>query len=218
MNIPSMAMVAVAPLMAAAAMADSSRMGPRDEVALHSAIPNVLLPAGRKVSDGACEFIGAGCRTSFVHSAGSVDVSGADMGAVLSLAYENAFDGAVARPAKIGVGAISPNLYDGEGAEDGARQESGFQGFEMAASAVGEANSWNLPMEGSVGEVADIPMAGRSCSMPPAAGDAAFFEEIGGTVAAVADANLLPPDARAGGNSAGQLQVVAGACAMRIDP
>ena len=222
MNIPSIAMAAVAPLMAAAAMADSSRTGPRDEVALHSAIPNVLLPAGRKVSDGACEFIGAGCRTSFVHSAGSDDGSGADMGAVLSLAYVNAFDGAVARPAETGVGAISPNLDDGEGAEDGAQQASGFHGFEMAASVVGvgvgEANSWNLPMEGSDGEVADIPMAGRSCSMPRAAGEAAFFEETGGTVSAVAAADLLPPDTSAGENSAGQLQVVAGACAMRIDP
>ena len=218
MNIPSMAMAVVAPLMAAT-MADSSRTGPIDEVALHSATPNVLLPAGRKVSDGACEFIGADCRTSFVQSAGSDDWRGADMGAVLSIAFENAFDDAVALPGETGV-AISPNLDDGEGAEDGARQVSGFQGFDMAASAVGvgEANSWDLPIEGSVGEVAEIPVAGRSCSMPRAAGDAAFFEEIGGAVAAFADANLLPPDTSAGENSVGQLQVVAGACAMRIDP
>ena len=197
MNIPSIAMAAAAPLMAAAAMADSIRMGPSGELDRLSATSNVLWPAGRKVSD---------------------DGSGAEMGAVLSIAYENAFADAVALPAETGIGAISPNLDDGGEAEDVARQASGFQGFDMAASAVGEANSWNLPMESSVEEVAEIPMAQRNCSMPPAAGDAAFFEEIGGNVAAVADANLLPPDTRAGENSVGQLQVVAGACAMRIDP
>lgn len=218
MNISSIAMAAVAPLMAAAAMADSIRMGPSGELDRHSATSNVLWPAGRKVSDDACELIGADCRTSYAQSAGSDDGSGAEMGAVLSIAYENAFADTVALPAETGIGAISPNLDDGEEAEDGARQASGFQGFDMAASAVGEANSWNLPMESSVEEVAEIPMAQRNCSMPPAAGDAAFFEEIGGTVAAVADANLLPPDTRAGENSVGQLQVVAGACAMRIDP
>lgn len=219
MNIPGMAMAAVAALMAAAAMADSIRMGPRDELARHSAT-NFLWPSGRKVSDGACEFIGADCRTSFVQSAGSDDGSGADMDAVLAIAYENVIDDAGGLPAETGIGAISPNLDDGEGAEDGARQVSEFQGFDMAASAVGvgEANSWNLPMEGSVGEVAEIPVAGRSCSIPRAAGDAAFFEEIGGAVEEFADANLLPPDTSAGENSVGQLQVVAGACAMRIDP
>lgn len=218
MNIPCMAMAAVASLAATAAMSDSARLGTSGELALHSATPNVLWQSVREVFEGACEFFGANCRTSFVQSEGFGDGWSADMGAVPSIAFENGFDGAVAQPAEIGVGAVSANPDDGEGAEDDARQESGFQVFDMAASAVGEANSWKLPMEGSVEQVADIPMAGRSCSMPRAAGDVALFEEVGGTVEAVADANLLPPDTRARVNSVGQLQVVAGACAMRIDP
>lgn len=230
MTIPMIAMVAVAPLMAAASASDSTEFGLNGELARQSASPNVLQLAERKGFEDACGLVEADCRTDFVQFEGSDDGRGAnsagpsiELGAIpiaISFAYEKVFVGAVARPEETDVGAIRANPDDREVGEGDARQASEFQGIGMAASGIGEANSGNLPKEGSNGEVADIPMSGRNCSMARVAGDADFFEESGDSVATVVGENLIPrpPDTRAGENSVDQLQIVAGACAMRIDP
>lgn len=220
MTIPMIAMVAVVPLMAAASATGSAEFGLNGELARQSASPIVLRLAERKGFEDACGLVEAGCRTDFVQSGGSDDRSIAEADDDPSIMRENIIVGPVARLSETGAGGKLANRDNGEGAEGGARQASGFQALDMAASAIREANSGNSPKEGSIGEVADIPSSGRSCRIPQVAGDADFFEENGETLAAVVGENLLPrlPDVRAGKNSVDQLPIVAGACAMRIDP
>ena len=228
MTIPVIAMVAVVPLMAAASASDSVEFGLNGELARQSASPNVLRLAERKGVEDACGLVEADCRTNFVQFQGPDDGRNAnsagpsiEFGAIAtSFAYEKDFVGAVARHEETDVGAIRANPDDHEVGEGDARQAAEFQGIGMAASGIGEAKSGNLPKEESNGEVADIPMSGRNCSMPRVAGDADFFEESGDSVATVVGENLIPrpTDTRAGENSVNQLQIVAGACAMRIDP
>ena len=221
MNISWKAMVAIATLMTAAA---SALEGLNGEIYRHAAAPNVFRQTERTGFEGSCGLVGADCRTIPVQSRGIDDGKSAGIGEdrtiapgaiMASVMHENAFDGS--RPAKSAVGAMMANPDDGAGAEGSTRPASISQGFGIAASAIGDANTGPFPQTGPIRDTADVSAPVRSCSMPRAVVDTDFFEN---SVAGVVGANLLPrpADVRAEEHSVDQVQVVAGACAMRIDP